>query len=337
MPHFRNSILATIVYYDTLDYPLTLLEIHQNLINPARIVMTKTGIGEISINDVDKELKKLVVSQVIKEKDGFYFLGGRDELYDTRIENQKIANQKWIKFLKFVKFLALAPYLRGIFASGSLALGNTDKQSDFDVLVVAQSGRLYTCRLFLWLITSLLRVRRKKHEKVAPDKLCFNHYITDQNLRLVHESLFNAQTYAHLKPIIIKQELVERFYDANLWINNYLYNFKPKKVLADKNIKPSRLFLSVAVFFEFILNSRFGDFFEDFIKKIQQDKIKANPVTYESDGRIVFTNDELEFHPHSFEKFVVERYNQNLDKLGITSYVKETDSGLSVAIKNQLS
>ena len=227
-----------------------------------------------------------------------------------------------------VKFLALAPYLRGVFASGSLALGNTDEESDFDVLIIAQSGRLYTCRLFLWLITSVLGVRRKKHEKVAPDKFCFNHFITDRSLQIKHESLFNAQTYANLKPAMIERDLVERFYDANLWINNYLYNFKPKKKLVEKSVNPGRIFLSVAGFFEFILNSDLGDFFEDLVKKIQQNKIKTNPVTYESGGRIVFNDYELEFHPRSFEKFVLEKYNQNLNKLGVVTYIKEKDSGL---------
>ncbi|MDP3792967.1 MAG: hypothetical protein Q8Q89_04565 [bacterium] len=326
--YFRNSILATIVYYDIFDYPLTPSEVHGNLINPARIMMIKSGIGEIDVNDINEELKKLATSQVIGEKNGFYFLGGRDELYETRTKTNQVADQKWKKFFKFTKFLALTPYLRGVFASGSLALGNTDEQSDFDVLIIARSGRLYTCRLFLWLITSLLGVRRKKHEKSAPDKFCFNHYITNDSLKLTHESLFNAQTYANLKPAMIGQEMVDEFYDSNLWLNNYLYNFQPQKDFARKNIKPWKLLLFVAGAFEWFFNSRLGDVFEKFVKTIQQKKIKNNPVTYESGGRIVFTDYELEFHPHSFEKFVIEKYNQTLNKLGVISYVKETDSGL---------
>ena len=324
----RNSILATLAYYDIFDYPLTHSEIYSNLINPGRITMIKSGIGEIDVNYTSEELKKLVTSKIIGEKEGFYFLAGRGELYDARIVAKRISDQKWTKFLKLIKFLALSPYLRGVFASGSLALGNTDEKSDFDVLVISQSGRLYTCRLFLWLISSFLGARRKKHEKIAPDKLCFNHYITDESLQIKHESLFNAQTYANLKPAIIESEMVGRFYDSNLWINNYLYNFRPQIDSDSRSIKPLKFFILVASVFEFVLNSSFGDSFEKFVRKIQQNKIKNNPVTYEPGGRIVFTDQELEFHPHSFEKFVIEKYNQNLNKLGVVPYIKETDSGL---------
>ena len=334
----RNSILATLAYYDIFDYPLTLPEIHSNLINPSRIMMTKTGLGEIDINNISQELKKLEAAGLVGRKEGFYFLDSRADIYEARIQSQNIAYQKWKKFAKTVKFLALAPFLKGVFASGSLAMSNTDEKSDFDVLVIVQSGRLYTCRIFLWLITSVLRSRRKKDEKIAPDKLCFNHYITTDRLEIRHESLFNAQTYANLKPALIETDLVNEFYNANLWLNNYLYNFSPpgtgsnenklSKVLDGINVKPPRLFKSVAGTIELVLNNKPGDWLEKFVKKIQQNKIRKNPVTYESGGRIVFTDVELEFHPRSFEKVVLEKYNHNLNKLGIIPYIKEKDSGL---------
>lgn len=327
--YLRNSILATLAYYDIFDYPLTLIEIHNYLINPSRIMRVTDGIGEIDISDIADESEKLVHSHILNQKNGFYFINSRDNLYEVRLQRQKIADQKWEKFLKLTRFLALAPYLRGVFASGSLALGNTDEKSDFDVLIIAQSGRLYTCRLFLWLITSLLRVRRKKHEIIAPDKFCFNHYITNGNLQLVHESLFNAQTYANLKPAMIKPETVVKFYESNLWISNYLYNFRPPQDFIRKNIKPFKSFLFIAGIFELILNLRLGDGFEKFIRNFQQKKIKNNPVTYEPGGRIVFNDHELEFHPRSFEKAVLARYKKNLARLGVVSFVEEKDSGLN--------
>ncbi len=330
MSYLRNSIIATIVYYDVFDYPLTLLEVFKYLINPARIARINDGIGEIDINEIAGELDKLVKAEIIGEKNGFYFLADEDRLYDIRINRRKIADWKWKRFLRYCRWLSLAPYLRGIFASGSMAIDNTEEKSDFDVLVIAGSGRLYTCRLFLWLISSVLGTRRKKWEKIAPDKLCFNHYITDNFLNIFHESLFNAQSYVNLKPVLVDPELIDKFYASNLWLNNYVYNFAVQKYFVRRNIKPDKIFLFFAKSVELILDSRLGDIIERALRCFQQKIIRENPVTYKSGGRVIFTNDELEFHPYSFEKTVLEKYKASLKKLGIISYVEEKDSGLTL-------
>ena len=67
---------------------------------------------------------------------------------------------------------------------------------------------------------------------------------------------------------------------------------------------------------------------EKFLKNLQQKRISRNPVTYEPKGRVVFTENELEFHPRSFEAVVIERYNKGLRRLGIAPPITEVDSGL---------
>ena len=326
--YLRNSIIATIVYYDIFDYPLTSLEVYNFLVNPGRIAKITGGIGEISFKEIVEELDSLVKLNILGEKNAFYSLAGREDLYALRIKKQKIADQKWKKFLKLTRFLSLAPYLRGVFASGSMALCNTDEESDFDVLVIAKSGRLYTCRLFLWLISSLLMARRKKHEKVAPNKLCFNHYITDGDLFLNHKSLFNAQAYINLKPVMVRPELIDKFFSSNLWLNNYAYNFKVQSNFVRRTVSRPLIFIVPAKMAEFILNSSLGTWLEKFLRSHQQKIIKNNPATYEPNGRIVFNKKELEFHPRSFEKVVIDKYNRGLKRLGIIPYSWEIDSGL---------
>ena len=329
MSYLRNSILATIVYYDIFNYPLTLVEIYKYMINPARIVKIEGGISEVSINSIVEELDKLEISGIIGTKNGFYFLNGRDDIYNLRMQRHKIADQKWKKFLKFVKYLALAPYLRGVFASGSMAINNTGEESDFDILVVAKSGHLYTCRFFLWVISSLAGARRKKHQKIAPDKLCFNHYIADDSLYIPHESIFNAQTYASLKPAMIAPGLIDNFYHANLWLNNYVYNFRPEKEFIRRSVTVPFIFKFIAESVESVLSLlKLDRRIETILRHFQQERIKKDPVTYSSGGRVIFTEQELEFHPYSFERIVINEYNRGVMRLGIVPYIKETDSGL---------
>ena len=327
MNDYRNSVLATLAYYDILDVSLTLFEVHRFLVNPARLSKIPAR-GQITWKQIDEELQTLVKLGVVQTKNGFYFIFNRHWLYDLRIEREKIAAQKWKKLLRTARWFQAVPYLRGMLASGSMALGNTNKESDFDVLVIAASGRIYTCRAFLSLAASLFRARRKRFDKVAPDKFCFNHHITDASMTISHESLYNAQTYIHLKPIFIDRRLFEEFYSSNSWLNKYIYNFQPANHFVHRSVKPNVFLRFVASFGELFLNNKLGDWVERLLKNYQQKRIKANPVTHERGGRIVFNDNELEFHPHSFEGKVIEKYNNSLRSLGIIPPEEERDSGL---------
>lgn len=323
----RNSILATLIYYDILDFPLTLLEIKKYLINPVRLIRVTEPLKEINLSDIQKELDYLLNAKKISAQNGFYCLNGKEELYEKRMEKDKIAAAKWRKFLKISKWFAVVPYLRGIMAGGSLAYNNTTKDSDFDVLAIAKSSRLYTCRVFLSLVASLFGARRKRFDLVAPDKFCFNHYLTDNNLNIKYESLYNAQSYSNLKPVLISEELFKKFYGANVWINKYVYNFRPAGDFVLRKIKPSLVLMAFAKITEKVLNSFLGDWLDAVLKYFQQKRIKTNPATYESGGRVIFNENELEFHPRSFEKILIEKYNAGLKKSGIIAQ-EEKDSGL---------
>lgn len=325
--YLHNSILATLVYYDILDFPLTLLEVNKYLINPGRLSKDPI-LGTISLNQIAENLESLVGAGFVGSKNGFYFLTQKDSLYELRIKREKIAAQKWKKFLRIAKWFQAVPYLRAVLASGSLAINNTGHESDFDVLSVVKSGRLYTCRLLLSLVASVFGARRTRYERSAPDKFCFNHYITDGNLNIKHESLFNAQAYVNLKPVLVDEGIFSCFHVENIWLNKYVYNFKPAEEFVLRKVYHSTLLSLIGRAGELILNSSLGDRFENWAKKYQQKRIKDNPVTYESGGRVVFNDNELEFHPHSFEAFAIDKYNKKLKQLGIITYAEEKDSGL---------
>lgn len=324
----RNSIYATILYYDSFNFPLTFTEVYKYLINPKRLTSNHAvASNEVNVEAVEiaGELDNMARAGLIGHKNGFYFMPGRDDLYERRIEKDKLANRKWKKFLAIAKYLQLAPYLRAVFASGSLAANNPEPKSDFDVLVTIKSGRLYTGRLFLWLLSSLLGARRGRFDVVAPDKLCFNHYLTDDNLELSHRGLYIAQSLANLKPVFVSDRVLGQFIASNKWANSYCYNFRP--VSSYRKVKPNRTMVVLARMGEIILNNVIGDTLEKMLKIFQQKRIKNNPATYESGGRIIFTDKELEFHPRSFERMVIDNYNNGLKKFGVLG-VEESDSGL---------
>jgi predicted nucleotidyltransferase len=328
MDPIRTSIFATILYYDSFNLPLTLAEVYKYLVNPKRFLRHAVSNGHgVSVcpSEIVVELDNMARAGLIGHKNGFYFMPGKDDLYERRIEKDKLANRKWKKFLAIVKYLQFAPYLRAVFASGSLAANNPEPKSDFDVFIVIKSGRLYTGRLFLWLISSLLGARRGRFDIVAPDKLCFNYYVTDDNLEIHHRSLYIAQSLANLKPVIVFDGVLDAFIASNKWANSYCYNFR--QVSSYRNIKPNKFMLGLARCGEVLLNNFFGNILEKTLLAFQQKRIKNNPATYESGGRIIFTDKELEFHPRSFEKVVIDNYNNGLKKFGVFGF-EENDSGL---------
>ncbi len=328
MTELRNPILATLVYYDILNFPLTLIEVYKYLVNPSRLSLANQPTKDLQLSDIQEELEGLTRLNLVNQKNGFYFLPNRQDLYGLRIEKMKLADQKWKKFLRVVWWLQAAPYVRGIFASGSMAMNNTEPESDFDVLMIIKSQRLYTARLLLLGLTSFMGTRRKPYELIAPDKLCFNHYLTEDSLQVKHDSLYNAQSYAHLKPVFVSKDVFDKFFSENRWINKYLFNFQPSYDFLRRSIKRNSFLLFIAKIIEKILDTKLGEWVEYRAKVYQQNRIKKNPITYDGGGRVVFNDHELEFHPNSFEKFLINKYNHAIKKLGIIAPFEEKDSGL---------
>lgn len=321
-----DSILATLAYYDGFEYPLSDFEIYRFLINPQRLRSNVESIDTITLREVQVGLEELLIhGQVIQEL-GLYSLKDRIGLAEKRLDSEKIAAQKWRRCLRLAYWFQIAPWLRGMFVSGSLAMGTVNSESDFDMLVIVEPGRLYLARLFLSGLASLMRARRTRYDTSAPDKFCFNHFITGNALTIRHESLYNAQTYAHLYSLDLNS-LPGEFFAANLWINKFVFNFTPHQKTIRRSIRRSAGLLSLAVFIEKIFSGWLGDLLEGFARSYQQRRIASNPTTTAPGGRIVFNDTELEFHPHSFEKNILEHYNELVRKLSV-SFNVELDSGL---------
>src|SRR3989344_844586 len=141
--------------------------------------------------------------------------------------------------------------------------------------------------MILSALTSIMGTRRTRYEKVAPDKFCFNHYITTEALTINHKSLYNAQTYAHLVPLMIDSRLAGAFFATNLWLNQYVYHFRPWQEVVHREIRPSQVLSYLRLGLEKLLDTTIGLTFENWTRQYQQSRIMANPATLESGGRVV--------------------------------------------------
>jgi predicted nucleotidyltransferase len=339
MASLEKAILATLVYYDVLDRPLTGWEIFRYLvkIRQEQNSSVSSQNNKISLSDILNILENSPsLTELIDQKNGFYFLKNRSEIVKERIERQKIADQKWKKAKRVIRLLQIIPFIRLVAISGSLAMNNTKKESDIDLLIITQAGRIWTCRGLTTLFIHLIGQRR--HGSLTKDRFCLNHYLTNQSLKIPFKSLYNAQTYAHLVPIwechsqLVGSDipLYKRFQEANQWIGDYLVFYPISQRGYLRKIGSNQWFTFFRKCREFILDRRFGDAIEFILKKFQERRIKKDPLTYQSGGRVVFNDSQLEFHPDSPEKKVLKKYNQKMNELGLVELGREDDSGLTI-------
>ena len=318
MNSLEKSILATLVYYNVLDRPLTGWEVFKYLIRIKDIKLNEV----LDILENSSELNKLV-----SQKNGFYFLKGRQVIIKERIKRHKIADRKWKTARRTIKLFQMIPFVRMVAVSGSLAMNNTRENSDIDLLIVTKTGRIWTCRGLITIFSHL--IGRRRHGVLTKDRFCLNHYLTEKSLKIPYKSLYNAQTYAHLTPFWqSRNNLYKRFQKANQWVSEYL-TFYPVNIKGYlREIKSNCFFKDIRELKEFILEGIIGNFIEYILKKIQQTRIKKDPLTYQSGGRVVFSDNQLEFHPNSPEKWILKKYNQKMKKLGFEELANENDSGL---------
>ncbi len=164
-------------------------------------------------------------------------------------------DQKWIKFLRRIWIFKFIPFVDFSLAAGSMAMGNVRSESDFDVIIGARSGRIFTARFFSVLAFGLFGWRRKKWHGQAKlkisrhrfnnfsedgiplaagkvssvrDKVCLNHFITEKSYRLAEpHNEYWQELYRNLVPIYGEQAKIQQFWQANLeWVTDPNFHYK---------------------------------------------------------------------------------------------------------------
>jgi len=211
-------------------------------------------------------------------------------------------DKKWIIFLKRSWPFRFIPFVDFVFGAGSMAVGDVTPASDFDVIMGAKNGRIFTARFFSILFFGLLGWRRKKldHQEVASNKICLNHFVTKNSYRLAapHTSSWK-NLYASLVPIFGKEEEMDKFWRAN---SDWVKIEKKRTYDLRHRLESASTFKSLC---EKILNNRIGDVLEKFLRHIQVRRIEESlkKERFGHEPRIIYSDAELEFHPDTKERY----------------------------------
>jgi len=302
-------MLATIVYYDCLDYPLSAFELWKYMIRTDYYAAEKQSAFSYNLADVVRELKNNTLGAYIEHRSGFYFLKGRGALVKKRIAGGKISAHKMKRLRSVVKIVRFVPFVRMIGVTGRLAMKNASAKSDWDVLVVCKEGKIWTGRTLVTLVTQLLGKRRYGNH--VSDRVCLNYFITDESLEVITKDLFSANEYSFLFPLF-GFETFSKFQIRNQWIRT----MKPAYALCEipplATVDDNRLAAAVRSLGETVLGA---DAIERFLKKIEKKKIMANPKTAEEGSLIHAHDDALVFLPHPHGPGVFEQFKKKIGEI----------------------
>ena len=228
----RQEILRVVAFYDIFDYPLTILEI-KNQLNI-----------DSSLIEIEDILTKEIINSKISLVNGLYFLKGRDNIISIRRQRYNYSLKK-IKIARFfAKIFSQLPFVLAIYTCRSSSVYNFKKESDIDFFIITKDKRIWLSRLFLAGLTKLLNKRPNK--KTKKDKICLSFYVSENNLDLSALKVKDGDPdfefwEKNLLLLYNKNNIHQKF----LNINNLNKQFKNNKIVLNERTNKFGLFSKI--------------------------------------------------------------------------------------------
>ena len=166
----REATIKTIVFFDMFDYTLTCWQIWQHLS------------VETDLSTLKNIISGLISGEVILEKEGFYFLPGREKLIATRRERYNYANYKIKLARRAARLFRLMPSVKLVAVSNLIGHHNLRDESDIDIFIVSSPRRLWLDRMFC---TGLMKLARQRPTaQCKKNKMCLSFYASVDGLAM---------------------------------------------------------------------------------------------------------------------------------------------------------
>lgn len=293
----QENILHTVAYFNAMNYPLTVFELWRHLIDQRKR-------EQVSYLDVLDQVTQGKLGGKLAISKGFITLRGQDELLvEKRLENQKKSLASIKRLKRWSVLFRNTPYIRGVFVTGTLAMKNARAESDWDIMVVCRSDRIWVGRLFIGLALQLFGKRR--HGEKVMKRFCLNHYLTDDGLILEEHSIYCSYFTTFSFPIV-GVELHKKFLQLNdHWIRRISPNFCKDELTEGDIFESGRKQQAVVQQLAEAILERTGlaSKLNGIAKRMMVKKIKQNPKTYQRNADIRYGDHALIFlpNPHRIE------------------------------------
>jgi hypothetical protein len=126
------------------------------------------------------------------------------------------------------RLIAYLPYVKAVAVYSSLALKNSDTDSDIDLFIITACGRIWTTRFF---VTAFLKLLRQRPDGAnTSDKLCASYFVSEENLNLsaVNYPGFFLPYYEGAAFVFTAGDkiIAEQFFASNSWLKTKLPNWQ---------------------------------------------------------------------------------------------------------------
>ena len=287
-----SAILSTLAYHDIFDYPLDLSEIFDLL------VKKKSGKESIA-----RGLGRLRIAGKVSGNNECFFLKGRRKIVRVRKLRIKYSQAKLKRAVFFAKLLKIIPTVKLVAISGALAMRNSSKGDDIDLVIITSNGLLWTTRFLANVL--LLPFKRDPAGQKISDRACLNLFIDESDLSIKDHNMYTAHEICQMKLLWDKNGTYRKFIRANSWIREYLPNWKEVKVESQSRKSKSKG--------AFTLSTQHFDLIERLLRNFQLWYMR-NKLTTEK-----ISSTQLFFHPKNTRDWVVSEYGSRLRKLGMAS------------------
>lgn len=185
--------------------------------------------------------------------------------------------------------ISILPTVLFVGITGSLAMNNTNKDSDIDLLIVTKKDTLWLTRplVYFLLLISNFKIR-KPNTKDEKDKLCLNMWFDETGLiwNKKERNIFTAHEMAQIVALVNKNKTYERILFLNKWVLDYWPNAVKIENIKYKNSKSKE--------------NKMLKIIENLFFKIQYLYMRRK-ITHE-----VITPTIAIFHPNDWGKKVIE-------------------------------
>ncbi len=308
------AILRTIAYFDVFDFPLKFDEIWRWLYREGGATWTAEA------GQVRQAVDHLVTIGKLQSTEDWLTLPGRGELVNIR--RQRIADneKKWKKIAGAARFLEVVPYVKMVAVVNTLAINNARPESDIDVLVVTEPGRIWIARLMVTGLIDMLGIRR--HGTHITNRVCLSFYVTSDAMDLSrfangaddhHFAFWTTQAVP-----VLDLDTYKKFVEANRAWTSRLPNAW-SWIWDNRLISKNRLLRGIKNFYGRLFGTAAGQYLEAWARDFQMQRMEKNVDSKAKEGTtdVVISEEALKFHEADRRNEYNAAYAERCRALGI--------------------
>jgi len=281
------------LYFDIFDYPLSSTEVFRFL-----------GTNSLTEDKVVASLEELATRKIVHKFDEFYSVQPAEGNISRRVKG----NVEAIRYLTIARrkaqLISKFPFVRAVLASGSLAKGYMDHNSDIDFFIVTAPGRLWIARTLLVLYKRIFLLNSHKY-------FCVNYFVDEDHLEIEDKNLFTATELATVIPLY-GGKIYSQLLRKNSWIHERFPNFTERPTM---NV-PGTSTRGLKKILEAIINFIFVNQVEAYCQAVTMNRWRRlyEKKYSKADFDIAFKSKGYasKNHPQHFQRKVMELYAEKL-------------------------